>query len=103
MDPSEPLFGDSPCNVVVEDIVSSLSELFDGVGEVARSGEVLRFLDRIFCVIRVCENGLACVDNGLEYSSTVVLMADVISSREVYGKQILRMQLDPNVSMLSLL
>lgn len=96
--PSCPSWGESACKVVVVDTESSTSEVLDGVGDVERRGEalrgeVLRFLDRIFCVIRVWENGRACADKGLEKSSTVFLMALVISSRDVYGKQIFKMQL----------
>lgn len=62
--------GDSGCNVVDEETESSWSEVLDGVGELARSDEfeveVVRFLDRIFCVIRVWEKGLAWAANGLE-------------------------------------
>jgi hypothetical protein len=43
--------------VVDDDTESSISDVLDGVGELARNdefdGEVLRFFDRIFCVIRV--------------------------------------------------
>lgn len=38
---------------------SSMSDVLDGVGELDRRGEVLRFLERIFCVMRVWEKGLA--------------------------------------------
>lgn len=51
--PSCPSLGESVCNVVVDDMESSTSDVLDGVGDVERNGEVLRFLDRIFCVIRV--------------------------------------------------
>jgi len=51
--PSRPSLGESVCKVVVDDIESSTSDVLDGVGDVERRGEVLRFLDRIFCVIRV--------------------------------------------------
>lgn len=50
------LGGDSGYNVVVEETESSISETLEGVGELARSeacGEELKFLERIFCVIRV--------------------------------------------------
>lgn len=47
------LGGDSGCNVVEDDMESSMSDVLEGVGELARRGEVLRFRDRIFCVIRV--------------------------------------------------
>lgn len=83
IDVSLPPFGEPVVNVVVDDTESSISEVLEGVGEVARSGEVLKFLNRIFCSILVSENGRACVDNGFEYSSTVVLMAEVTSSLEV--------------------
>jgi len=66
IDPSWPPFGESLCKVVVEDIESSTSDVEDGVGDVDRRGEVLRFLERIFWVIRVWENGRACADNGFE-------------------------------------
>jgi hypothetical protein len=39
--------------VVEDDMESSMSDVLEGVGELARRGEVLRFRDRIFCVIRV--------------------------------------------------
>ncbi len=60
--------GESGFNVVDDDdIESSMSEAVEGVGELALiSGDALRFLDRIFCVIRVWENGRVRVDNGLE-------------------------------------
>jgi len=45
--------GDSGFNVVVDDMESSASDVLEGVGELARRGEVLRFLERIFCVMRV--------------------------------------------------
>lgn len=64
--PSCPSFGESACRVVVDDMESSTSDVLEGVGDVERRGEVLRFLDRIFCVIRVWENGRACADSGLE-------------------------------------
>jgi len=50
--PSCPSLGESVCNVVEDDMESSTSDVL-GVGDVERKGEVLRFLDRIFCVIRV--------------------------------------------------
>lgn len=49
-------------------------------------------------MIRVSEKGVLCGGAAVEYSSTVVLIAVVISSREVYGKQMLKMQLYPSVS-----
>lgn len=53
-DPSRRSFGgESTRNVVVDDTESSMSDVLDGVGELERRGEVLRFLDRIFCVMRV--------------------------------------------------
>ena len=58
--------GDSGCKVVDDETESSISDVLEGVGEVERSGDLLRFLERIFCVIRVSENGRACAVNGLE-------------------------------------
>ncbi len=58
--------GVSGCKVVDDDTESSISDVLDGVGEVSRSGDVLRFLDRIFWVILVCENGLAWAGKGFE-------------------------------------
>lgn len=61
--------GESGCNVVVDDMESSMSEVFESAGELARNGDgavVVLFRERIFCVIRVCENGLAGVCNGIE-------------------------------------
>jgi hypothetical protein len=40
--------GESTVNVVVDDTESSTSDALDGVGELERRGDVLRFLDRIF-------------------------------------------------------
>jgi hypothetical protein len=51
---------------VDDDIESSRSDVLEGVGELARRGEVLRFLDRIFCVMRVWEKGRAWAAKGLE-------------------------------------
>lgn len=89
--------GDSGCNVVDEDTDSSMSDVLDDGGEPAPRDEldveVMRFRDRIFCVIRVCEKGRAGAANGFEKSSTVCFIAAVISSRDVYGKQILSAQL----------
>src|SRR6266536_4669543 len=73
--------GDSGCKVVDDETESSISDVLEGVGEVERSGDLLRFLERIFCVIRVSENGRACAVSGLEKSSTVALLAVVISAR----------------------
>jgi hypothetical protein len=79
--------GDSGYKVADDDTESSISDVFDGVGELPLWGELEReaerFLDRIFWVIRVCENGREFAGNGLEKSSTVVRMAVVISSRDV--------------------
>ena len=58
--------GDSGCKVVEDETESSMSDVFEGVGELERSGDLLRFLERIFCVIRVSENGRACAVSGLE-------------------------------------
>jgi len=54
--------------VVEDETESSTSDVLDGVGELARSeeSEALRFLERIFCVIRVWEKGRACAAKGLE-------------------------------------
>lgn len=51
-----------------DDNESSRSDVFEGVGDWARIvGDVdERFLDLIFCVIRVCENGRAYACNGFE-------------------------------------
>lgn len=58
--------GVSGCNVVDDETDSSMSDTLSGDGEFARRGEVLRFLERIFCVILVCEKGRACAGNGFE-------------------------------------
>ena len=62
--------GDSGCNVADDETESSWSEVLDGVGEPARRDEseveLLSFVERIFCVIRVWENGRACAGKGLE-------------------------------------
>lgn len=55
--------GDSGCKVVEDETESSMSDVFEGVGELDRSGGLL---ERIFCVIRVSENGRACAVSGLE-------------------------------------
>jgi hypothetical protein len=47
-------------------------------------------LVRMFRVIRDCEKGVVFGRGGARYSSTVARIADVISSRDVYGKQMLR-------------
>ena len=64
------LGGESGCKVVEDDIESSRSDIFDGVGELARSVdsdvELVSFVDLIFCVIRVWEKGLACAGEGFE-------------------------------------
>jgi hypothetical protein len=58
--------GDSGCSVVEEDAESSASDELDGDGDgdVARVEDaelgVVNSLDRIFWVILVSENGLAC-------------------------------------------
>lgn len=46
-------------------------------------------LDSIFCVMRLCEKGVLWGRGVVEYSSTVDRIAVVISSRDVYGKQML--------------
>ena len=46
-------------------------------------------LDNIFCVMRLCEKGVLWGRGVVEYSSTVDRIAVVISSRDVYGKQML--------------
>jgi hypothetical protein len=91
----ESLGAESGVKVAEEDTDSSFSEVFEGVGDSARAVDPaeLRFRDRIFCVMRVWEKGLACEDNGFEKSSTVFFIAVAISFREVYGKQTLRTQL----------
>lgn len=62
--------GDSGCRVVDDDTESSWSDVFDGVGELARSDEsrleLVSFVDRIFCEILVWEKGRACVGMGFE-------------------------------------
>lgn len=59
----------------------------EGDGDVslidARLSPLSCFWDRSFCVIRVCENGVLCGRVVVEYSSTVFLIAVVISSLEV--------------------
>ena len=50
--------------------------------------------DNIFWVIRFWEKGVLWGRGVVEYSSTVDRTAVVISSRDVYGKQMLRIALD---------
>jgi hypothetical protein len=81
--------GDSGCNVADDDTESSTSSEReeDGAGDVSliavRLSPLWCLWARSFCVIRVSENGVLCGGPDVEYSSTVVLIAVVISSRDV--------------------
>lgn len=92
------VWGESGFKVVVEDTESSTSDLAPGSGEDSRSDveepDRISWLDRIVCVILACEKEAAAGSGGVVYSSTVALIAAVISAREVYGKQMLRTALD---------
>ena len=94
--------GESGYSVVVDDMESSLSsdpgELLVVSGPEAEvSLSLFSFLspclDMIFCVMRVWEKGVLFGADDFEYSSTVERMAVVISSRDVYGKQMFKMHL----------
>lgn len=71
--------------VVVEDIESSTSSFsLESIEEsLTEESEFLDLLDRIFWVIRDCENGVFGSLGVVVYSSTVALIALVISAREV--------------------
>lgn len=94
--------GDSGYSVVVDDMESSLSSDPGGVCVGSCPEEELSLslfsllspcLDIIFCVMRVCEKGVLFGADDFEYSSTVERMAVVISSRDVYGKQMFKIHL----------
>lgn len=51
------------------------------------------FFPKMFSVMRFWEKGVLCGSGVREYSSTVDLIALVISSLDVYGKHMLRMHL----------
>lgn len=94
--------GESGYSVVVDDMESSLSSDPGGVGDGSCPKDVLSLsifpllspcFDIIFCVMRVCEKGVRLGADDFEYSSTVERMAVVISSRDVYGKQMFKMHL----------
>ncbi len=74
--------------------VSSPSDRLEASGEASRivgkGSRPSSCLDRIFCRMREGENGVFLLGGGAKNSSTVDLMAVVISAREVYGKQIFR-------------
>ena len=94
------LVAESGWSVALEEMESSTSvpEISALVGEAWRGGveeEAVRFRDRSFWAMRLSENGRFGVGRGVESSATVERIAVVISSREVYGKQILRMALSP--------
>lgn len=88
--------GEPGGSVVVDETESSCSSerVMEGAGDVSLIVDSVSglssFLDRIFCLMRVCENVVLCCGGlwGLENSSTVVRIDLVISSRDVYGKQI---------------
>lgn len=95
--------GESGYSVVVDDMESSLSSdsarLCGGScpeDELSLSlfSLLSPCLDIIFCVMRVCEKGVLFGADDFEYSSTVERMAVVISSRDVYGKQMFKMHLE---------
>jgi hypothetical protein len=93
---------ESGWSVALEEMESSSSTPAPGtstlVGEAWRGGEEeedVRFRDRSFWAIRLSENGRFGVGRGVDSSSTVERIAVVISSREVYGKQMLSMALRP--------
>lgn len=95
--------GSSSSAVVADDIEdSSASDLAVGSGDGSRlgGGEESRFswLDRIFCEILVCENGPLGERDGVVYSSTVALIALVISALDVYGKHIFSTALNDHVN-----
>lgn len=82
--------GESVVGSVVEDETesSTSSDLDeDGVGEPSRMVDKdsvpSACLERIFCLMRVCENGVFWGRGGIEYSCTVARIDWVISSREV--------------------
>jgi hypothetical protein len=83
---------------VVEEFASlssSAPDLEDGAGDASLivgrgSPRISRCFVRIFRVMRDWEKGLLLGSGGDRYSSTVDRIAVVISSREVYGKQMLR-------------
>lgn len=92
------LVTESGWSVALEEIESSSSAPGTStlVGEASRGGEEeedVRFRDRSFWAIRLSENGRFGVGRGVDSSATVERIAVVISSREVYGKQILSMAL----------
>lgn len=89
---------DSGWSVALDEMESSSSAPGTSilVGEASRGGEEeedVRLRDRSFWAIRLSENGRFGVGRGVDSSSTVERIAVVISSREVYGKQILSMAL----------
>lgn len=88
---------ESGCSVALDEMESSSSAPGTStlVGEASRGGEEedVRLRDRSFWAIRLSENGRFGVGRGVDSSSTVERIAVVISSREVYGKQILSMAL----------
>lgn len=79
---------------VVDDMESSTSDLEVGSGDVSRSDDdevdFFSCLDLISCSILACEKGVIGGTGGDENSSTVALIAAVISALEVYGKQMFR-------------
>lgn len=89
---------ESGWSVALEEMESSSSAPGTSilVGEASRGGEDdvdVRFRDRSFWAMRLSENGRFGVGRGVDSSATVERIAVVISSREVYGKQMLRMAL----------
>lgn len=83
--------GESGGRVVDDDAPSSPSDREEGAGDVSRmvgrGSRCSSCFDMIFCEIRAAGKGVNLGPGGIIYSCTVDRMAVVISSREVYGKQ----------------
>ena len=81
--------GESGGKVVDDETESSTSSVLEGEGDgddsrmVDKTSDLSACFDNIFCLMRICENGVLCGRGGVEYSSTVARIDCVISSLDV--------------------